>query len=385
MGYTKLNGLDVTYDNKSYGNLIDPSEWNANFKKIEEICNYNSAVTNTNFTAINSTVIPSPSIDSMTGLNTDETTIYNQLQYIADILATKANTVDVNNLTSGAITNVSLDDKTGIYTFTKQNGETFTIDTALEKIPATFALSVDGNKVYLVVTNMDGSATTADVTQLLDIYTFNDSDEIDFTTDGYTVDAKIKDGSIQNKHLSTDLMTYLDEQAIAAKNSARGAEASKDVAEDSADKAEAAKAVAVQKAIEAESYAENAKSYSIAASTKADEAALSATAAENARQAVLQALNTKADKSKLQEIILLSSGWEGDEAPYIYTLAVTGVTATSIQEILPSLNITRSELSELQAANIQDAGQSAGIMTLKAFNVKPSIDIPVRIILRGDM
>jgi hypothetical protein len=67
-----------------------------------------------------------------------------------------------------------------------------------------------------------------------------------------------------------------------------------------------------------------------------------------------------------------------------YTLAVNGVTTTSNQEILPGLSITAEQLEALQAANIQDAGQTAGQITLKAFGKVPAINIPIRVIVRGD-
>lgn len=72
-------------------------------------------------------------------------------------------------------------------------------------------------------------------------------------------------------------------------------------------------------------------------------------------------------------------------APYMQTVNVEGVTATSANEILPALGITQEQLSELQAANLQDGGQTAGNITLKAFGEEPSVDLPVRIIVRGDM
>ena len=81
---------------------------------------------------------------------------------------------------------------------------------------------------------------------------------------------------------------------------------------------------------------------------------------------------------------LSASSWSGDSAPYTYTLAVNGVTATSNQELLPALNITEEQLTALQAANIQDGGQAANSVTLKAFGDKPTIDIPIRVIVRGD-
>ena len=90
------------------------------------------------------------------------------------------------------------------------------------------------------------------------------------------------------------------------------------------------------------------------------------------------------EKSSIVTATLLSTGWTGDAAPYSYALTVSGVTATSNQEVLPALNITAEQLEALQSANIQDGGQAANSMTLKAYGDKPTIDLPIRVIKRGD-
>ena len=96
--------------------------------------------------------------------------------------------------------------------------------------------------------------------------------------------------------------------------------------------------------------------------------------------------NIEAAPDKLPTIgtILLAANWTGDNAPYSYTLNVAGVTADSHQVFLPALDITPEQLEALQGANIQDGGQSVGTVTLKAFGTKPTIDLPIRIINRGD-
>ena len=81
---------------------------------------------------------------------------------------------------------------------------------------------------------------------------------------------------------------------------------------------------------------------------------------------------------------LLAASWTGASTPYTYTLAVTGVTANSNQELLPALTITKEQLTALQAANIQDGGQAANSVTLTAFGDKPTIDLPIRVVVRGD-
>lgn len=94
--------------------------------------------------------------------------------------------------------------------------------------------------------------------------------------------------------------------------------------------------------------------------------------------------NTAA-KSKTISTILSATAWSGTEAPYTLTLPVTDVTTTSNQEFLPAANISAEQLTALQLANIQDGGQSAGQVTLLAYGDKPEINIPVRVIVRGDM
>ena len=90
-------------------------------------------------------------------------------------------------------------------------------------------------------------------------------------------------------------------------------------------------------------------------------------------------------KSTIVSAALSANNWSGDSAPYTYTLSISDVTTTSNQELLPALNITEEQLTALQSANIQDGGQSSGSVTLKAFGDKPTIDLPIRVIVRGDM
>lgn len=82
-------------------------------------------------------------------------------------------------------------------------------------------------------------------------------------------------------------------------------------------------------------------------------------------------------------LALASASWIGAAAPYTYTISNAAITATSTQEVSPATDITADQLTALQSANIIDGGQAAGSMTLKAFGEKPSVDIPVRIIVKG--
>lgn len=87
-------------------------------------------------------------------------------------------------------------------------------------------------------------------------------------------------------------------------------------------------------------------------------------------------------ESTIQTITLLAANW--NSSTHLITVNVTGVTATSNQEILPleatsSANISNN--TALQSANIMDAGQASGTITLYAENV-PSTDLQIRVIVR---
>jgi hypothetical protein len=92
-----------------------------------------------------------------------------------------------------------------------------------------------------------------------------------------------------------------------------------------------------------------------------------------------------ASKSHSAPVTLTAAGWTGAAAPYSQMVSVVGVTTTSVNEILPGASITADQLTALQAANLQDGGQAAGSITLLAYSDKPAIDLPIRVIVRGDM
>lgn len=87
--------------------------------------------------------------------------------------------------------------------------------------------------------------------------------------------------------------------------------------------------------------------------------------------------------STTTEATLSAASWTGDSAPYVYTLTVNGVTDTSTQEIVFATSINLEQLTAGQNANIQDGGQSANTIVLKAWGEKPTVDLPIRVIMRG--
>lgn len=88
-----------------------------------------------------------------------------------------------------------------------------------------------------------------------------------------------------------------------------------------------------------------------------------------------------AKRSTIENATLNASGWSGTN----YTLAVGGATASNIIELDKSPSITADQLEALQGANIVGTVQTNGSITLKAFGVVPKINIPIIVIVRGDL
>lgn len=123
-----------------------------------------------------------------------------------------------------AFKNVSLDETTGVITFTLFNNTTKTIDTSLEKIATNFRYiddPTDPHYQYLELTLVDGSKQYVDLRTLLNQYEFTDSSTIDFTvaSDG-TVTAIVIDGSITESKLQPNFLA----DCRAAKTGAETAE-----------------------------------------------------------------------------------------------------------------------------------------------------------------
>ena len=119
---------------------------------------------------------------------------------VINLDTTKATKVEVSELFSG----VSFDESTGIITFTRKNGSQITIDTKLEKLAINFAY--DPVEEKLVITLDDGTKQYVDLSALITVYEFLDSDTIAFAIEGGKVKAIVKEGSIQGKHLQPDYL-----------------------------------------------------------------------------------------------------------------------------------------------------------------------------------
>ena len=94
-------------------------------------------------------------------------------------------------------------------------------------------------------------------------------------------------------------------------------------------------------------------------------------------------LNTTIEttKSKTVSATLFASNWTGASAPYTYTLAVTGVTASSNGSLRIAQSATDEQFTAWGAAQLRVTAQAAGTLTVKAAGTVPTIDIPVEVLI----
>lgn len=93
---------------------------------------------------------------------------------------------------------------------------------------------------------------------------------------------------------------------------------------------------------------------------------------------------TYAKKSTLVNTTLTASKWTGSSAPYSYVLSVSGVTSSNIIEIDYASNASSAAIEAYQNAMLADGGQTTNQITIKATE-KPTVDIPITIVIRNDL
>ena len=195
----------------------------------------------------------------------------NYTDHCVDILDDRVVALDVAKLAvseaNSFITNITMNDATGIFTITKRDGTSYTIDTKLEKIAVNFRY--DSATQKLIITLSDGTTQEVDLSSLITENEFTDSSTIAFTVVNHNVSATVKAGSITDSMLESGFLAA----AQAAKS---GAELAKSGADASALKAEGF-AVGQQGGIDVPStspyHDNNAKFYAEQAETSATNAA----------------------------------------------------------------------------------------------------------------
>ena len=90
--------------------------------------------------------------------------------------------------------------------------------------------------------------------------------------------------------------------------------------------------------------------------------------------------------SKISDITLTTSGWSGTNAPYTYTVSNSNIVDnTESVEIAPNNSCTDAQLRSYMNCGFCGGTISAGKVVLKAFGKKPTINIPIVLIVRGEI
>ena len=122
----------------------------------------------------------------------------------------------------------------------------------------------------------------------------------------------------------------------------------------------------------------NAKANAADLTSHVDDAAVHVTATEKAEW------NSKVGKSTKVNLTLYASNWSTEKK---YTVNNANITETSVVELLPRENngITREQMEALSGAMIVGGTQEINSIQLVALGDKPTIDIPVTLIIRRDL
>lgn len=114
-----------------------------------------------------------------------------------------------------SIKSVSMDSKTGVFTFVKNDGTSFTLDTLLEKVVVNF--HYDQTSKTLILEHEDGTTQEIAMSAFINIYTGVDGTEITVSiSSDNKVSAVIKNGSISETKLSSALLSKINGKADAS-------------------------------------------------------------------------------------------------------------------------------------------------------------------------
>ena len=161
------------------------------------------------------------SVPGVSGTTVKE--VLSSMKTLIDDRYTKSQSdANLKNKTDPLIKSVKLEPQTGIWTFTKENGQTVTVDTNLEKIALDAQL--DSETKEFVLTLADGTEQRVSLSSFVRFLEFVGSDEIEFSTTGNTVKAGIKSGSIAEDKLNSALFSRLDTAVSTAESSAANAQ-----------------------------------------------------------------------------------------------------------------------------------------------------------------
>lgn len=123
------------------------------------------------------------------------------------------------------VKNVTFDETTGVFTITYLNGVAINLDTKLEKLAVNFSWDAETQALKIILD--DGTVQTVDLSKLITVYEFLESDTIAFSVDNTgKVSAIVKEGSIEEKHLQPNYLADVKTEVAKAETGAQNAESS---------------------------------------------------------------------------------------------------------------------------------------------------------------
>lgn len=207
-----------------------------------------------------------------------------------------------------SIQNIEFNRQTGVFTITKFNGTTFTINTDLEKIAVNFDYDDDPTSEHyqqIILTLIDGTVKYIDLSALITQYEFTDSATIAFSVDADgKISATVIDGSITESKLQPNYLgdirveTAKSQQYMTnAQMAQNAAETAQGLAEDAQEAAETAQGLAET----AQTGAEDARDRAIASATNAGTSETNASASATQAETYADNASTSASNASTSE------------------------------------------------------------------------------------
>lgn len=229
---------------------------------------------------------------------------------------------------------IEYEEDTGIFKITHYNGASYTIDTLLEKLAINF--DYDYQTQRLIIELSDSTVKYVDLSALLTQYEFLESETVAFTVDNTgKVTAKVKEGSIQEKHLRPDYLADIKVEVAKAEASAVAADTSEKNAKKSEEAALASQTEAKKSETASAESAEAAAGSAESANQKANEAEASAEAANQSKEAAAESA--------------ISAASAQTEAESAKTAAFSSAEAAARSEFAASGSAAAAEFSAKEA------------------------------------
>jgi len=90
-----------------------------------------------------------------------------------------------------------------------------------------------------------------------------------------------------------------------------------------------------------------------------------------------------ATASQTVDVTVKASDWQGESAPYHNTFSVVGVTDTTDVIVIPKTVLTVEQEKAMSKAKILTGHQGYNNVGLFAYGKKPTIDLPITVIIKG--